>query len=89
MKKTKIQPVGKKLMLDIPETKAGGIAVVQGSQIQEQGIIIGVGPEVKKYSKGSTIQFKAWAVDIITIDGQKYYYIDSDSDAICGIVMSD
>lgn len=82
----KIKPFGNKLMLDIPETKAGSINVVQGAQIQEQGKVLAVGSNVKDFHKGDVIQFKAWAVDIITIDGQKYYYIDADSDAICGIL---
>lgn len=87
----KVQPVGKKLMLDIPETTAGGIKVVQGAQIQEQGKIIAVGPKVKEINPelkvGVVIQFKAWQVDIITIDGKKYYYIDADGDALCAIVI--
>ncbi len=94
--KIKVIPLGKKLMLDIPETSAGGINIIQGAQIQEQGVILAVGPDVSKakqngftnnqFEVGQTIQFKAWAVDIITIDKQKYYYIDADSDAICGLV---
>lgn len=38
------------------------------------------------FEVGKTLYFKAWAVDIITdTDGKKYYFISSDSDAICGI----
>ncbi len=85
--KTNVTPVGKKIMLDIAETSAGGIQVVQGAQIQEQGTIKAVGPDVPdSFKKGQLIQFKAWAVDIITIDKNKYYYIDCDSTAICGLV---
>ncbi len=104
MKKTKgrfVRPLGKKILLDIPETSAGGIQVVQGAQIQEQGVIVDMGPEVPKresiklttgtvrtegFAVGDIVQFKAWSVDIITVDGQKHYYISCDSDALCGIV---
>lgn len=102
IKKEVIRPLGRKLLLDIPETKAGGIQVVQGGQIQEQGTIVDMGPAVPArgkvelttgtvtsqggFSIGDVIQFKAWAVDIITVDGQKYYYISCDSDALCGVI---
>lgn len=86
MNKLKIEPLGKKLLMDIPETKAGALEVKQGKQIQEQGTILAVGPEVNDKHIGETIQFKAWAVDIITIDGQTFYYLDADSTAICGKV---
>jgi len=95
MKKIEIVPVGKKLLLEIPETSAGSIQVIQGAQIQEQGKIVAVGPAVNwvgdssikpLFEVGDVIQFKAWAVDCITIDKNKYYYISADSDAICGKV---
>ncbi len=102
-KKVIVRPLGRKLLLDIPETKAGGIQVVQGAQIQEQGTIIDMGPGVPQrhpvqgtgrrdnpegFEIGDVVQFKSWAIDIITIDGAKYYYLDSTSDAICGIKTS-
>ncbi len=99
-KKTIVRPLGRKLLLDIPETKAGGIQVVQGAQIQEQGTIIDMGPSVPQrhpvnstgrsnpdgFEIGDVIQFKAWAIDIVTVDGQKHYYISCDSDALCGVI---
>lgn len=79
-------PVGKKLLLEIKETSAGGISVHQGAQIQELGTVLAVGEFVNGIKKGDVIHFKAWAIDCITVDGEKYYYLDSDSTAICGIV---
>ncbi len=96
-----VRPLGRKLLLDIPETKAGGIQVVQGAQIQEQGTIIDMGPGVPQrhpvqgtgrrdnpegFEIGDVVQFKAWAIDIVTIDGQKFYYLSCDSDALCSRV---
>lgn len=87
--KTKLpKPLGKKLLLDIPETTAGSFVVVQGHQVQEQGKVLAAGPDADKTLVGQLVHFKAWAVDIITIDGKKFYYLDSDSTALCGIVTT-
>lgn len=90
-KLTKVKPVGNKLLLSIPETKTGSLVVQQGAQIQEIGTVIDLGEYVlmdakPRFKKGDTLHFKAWAVDIITVDGEKFYYISADSDAICGLV---
>lgn len=89
-KPTKVKPYRSKLLLSIPETKTGSLVVQQGAQIQEVGTILAMGshldPKYTELRVGDTIQFKAWAVDIITVDGEKFYYLDADSDAICGIV---
>lgn len=89
-KALKVKPHGRKLLMSIPETKTGSLVVQQGAQIQEIGTVIAVGKEIDpKYYQikvGDTLHFKAWAVDIITVDGEKFYYLDADSDAICGIV---
>lgn len=89
--KTKVKPYGSKLLLSIPETKTGALEVQQGAQIQEVGTIIDIGDSVVNWEGnplkiGDTLHFKAWAVDIITVDGEKFYYLDADSDAICGVV---
>lgn len=90
MKATKVKPYGSKVLMSIPETKTGSLVVQQGAQIQEVGTVLALGRDINpKYCEievGDTIHFKAWAVDIITVDGEKFYYLDSDSDAICGII---
>lgn len=86
-KKIKIQPLGKKLLIDIPESTAGGLVIHQGAQIQEQGTILAIGPDVTIDVKiGDTIHFKAWGIDVLTIDGNKFYYLDTDVSALCGLV---
>lgn len=86
MSKTKVKPVGNKLLMDIPQTKTGALQVQQGAQIQEVGTVLDVGENVESFKKGDVLHFKAWAVDIVTVDGETFYYLDADSDAICGIV---
>lgn len=90
MKKIKIQPLGEKLLLDIPDSAAGNLVIQQGAQIQEQGTILAIGPDVDAslgLKVGDVIQFKAWAIDIITIDKQKLYYLDSNVAGLCGKVI--
>lgn len=81
---TNIIPLGNKIQLDIKDEKIGAI---QTEAIQEQGVILEIGEWVPKdkYPIGATLYFKAWAVDIITDDKEKYYFISCDSDAICAI----
>lgn len=90
-----IKPLGNKIQLDIKEVKIGAI---QSDAIEEHGTIVAVGPELNnsmtssnpaeaevKFPIGATLYFKAWAVDVISKEGVKYYFISSDSDAICAI----
>jgi co-chaperonin GroES (HSP10) len=91
MSKNKLpEPVGKKLLLEIQESTAGAIGVHQGAQIQEIGTILKVGPKVNNINPdlktGTVILFKAWQIDIITIDKEKYYFMDADGDALCAIM---
>jgi len=93
-----MKPLGNKIMLDIKEVKIGAI---QSDAIEEHGTIIAIGgnafvtlvknnPDITDEENtndliGKTLYFKAWAVDVITKGQDKYYFISSDSDAICAI----
>lgn len=76
-----MKPLGNKIQLDIKEVKIGAI---QSDSIEEHGTILAMGNEVSENFKvGQTLYFKAWSVDVISKDGEKYYFISADSDAIC------
>lgn len=79
-----MKPLNNKIQLDIKEVKIGAI---QSDAIEEHGTIIDTGSREldDKFPKGATLYFKAWAVDVISEDGVKYYFISADSDAICAI----
>lgn len=79
-----MKPLGNKIQLDIKEVKIGAI---QSDSIEEHGTILAIGGEVEvpKFPVGATLYFKAWAVDVITEQGEKYYFISADSDAIVAI----
>ena len=77
-------PLRYKIQLQIDEVKIGAI---QSDSIQEKGTILAVGEYVDEstYKVGATLYFKAWAIDIISENGEKHYFISSDSDAICAV----
>jgi len=89
-----MKPIGKKIQLDIKDVKIGAI---QSDSIEEHGTITAIGDQVwmtsiGEYDKdsvnelvGKTLYFKAWAVDVISKDEKKYYFISADSDAICAV----
>ena len=72
-----------------------GVIIAKGEYVEtyktktikdEDGCFRNVGDgQTNKFPIGATLYFKAWAVDIITEDGKKYYFIDANSDAICAI----
>lgn len=83
----KLFPLGNKIQLDIENVKIGAI---QSDSVEEHGTVIAFGEEVEigyplDELIGKTLYFKAWAVDVITVDEKKYYFISADSDAICAI----
>ena len=69
-----MKPINNKIQLDIKELKFGA---VQSDSIEEHGTITALGDYVNnsKFVVGNTLYFKAWAVDVITKDDQKYYFI--------------
>lgn len=77
-------PIKNKIQLDIKEVTIGSI---QSDSIEEHATIIAIGDYVDEnvFKIGSTLYFKAWAVDIISDNGEKLYFISSDSDAICAV----
>jgi co-chaperonin GroES (HSP10) len=86
-----MKPLGNKIQLDIQKEKTGAI---QSDAIEEHGTIIALGEKLQNdpqrawsmvFPIGATLYFKAWAVDIITEGENVYYFISSDSDAICAI----
>jgi len=76
-----MKPLNHKIQLDIPEVSVGAIKT---DTIAERGTIIALGEDVdaRRYAVGDVLIFKAWAVDVATHDGQKYYFIDDDSTAL-------
>ena len=95
-----MKPIGNKIQLEIDELKFGAVQsdaiaekgkiIAVGDKVGDAYVTTSSNTSVVQmnytFPIGSTIYFKAWAVDIITdTDGKKYYFIDANSDAICAI----
>lgn len=97
-----IQPVGKKIQIEVDSPTAGGLDLSSKETIVEVGTIIALGEELaglgrtkringvlvetEKFKVGDRIFLKAWAIDIINYNKDKFYFIDADSLGICAIV---
>ena len=79
-----MKPLGKKIQIEMVEEKIGAI---QSDSVSEKGTVVAIGHDVPFDYVGRTLYFKAWAVDVITEDGKKFYFIDADSPAICAIKL--
>lgn len=83
----KIKPLGSRIQISVDESKAGGLDVSGLNVAREMGKVVALGPEVTLPIKvGDRILFKAWAVDIINENGEKYHFIDQDSKGIHAII---
>ncbi len=84
----KIKALGQRIQLKIEEPKAGDLDMSNMNVAKEVGEVIGIGKDVTLPVKvGDRVLFKAWAVDIITEDGKKYYFISQQTDGICGVIV--
>lgn len=83
----KITPLGNRVQLDIKGMEAGGLDTSSMQSAIEFGTIVGIGPDVTgDFKKGDKVFFKAWAVDIITHGGKKYFFISEDTKGLCAVV---
>jgi len=72
----KIKPTKNHIQLEIDEAKAGALSMESMVTAVEIGKIIAIGDEVSDLKVGQKVLFKAWAVDIVTVDGKRYYFLD-------------
>ena len=35
---------------------------------------------------GDKVQYKSWAVDIVTVEGKRYYYLNQDTKGLCSVI---
>lgn len=82
----KIKPFGNKIQLHIDESSAGALTIVSLPTAIERGKVTAVGDEVKGVKVGDTVMYKSWAVDIVTVDGERYFFLDLSTNGLCGII---
>lgn len=84
-----IKPINNKLQIKVDEPKVGELDLSSKPSAVEVGTIIGLSfnAEINNiYKIGDKIFFKAWAIDIIDYNGEKFYFIDENSEGICAII---
>ncbi len=72
----KITPAKNHIQLKIEEATAGILDTSSANISVEYAEIIAVGEGVEGYKVGDKVFFKSWAVDIITFEGERYYFLD-------------
>lgn len=82
----KIIALENKLQVEIKKPKVGALDMSNKETAEESGTIISIGEDVKRFKVGQKILFKAWCLDVISFEGNNYYFLDSDSRGICGMV---
>lgn len=82
----KITPLNNKVLIKIESPKVGMLDISSKKSILEKGTIVEANPKCDYLKQGDTILFKAWAVDVFTIEDETYYFIDFDSPGLCGKV---
>jgi len=83
-----MKPLYHKIQISISKPTAGSLDLSSKASAVECGEIIAVGTLVNftDLEIGKKILFKAWACDVITNEGETYYFLDDDSRGICAIL---
>jgi len=82
----KIKPLNNIVQLKIQEAKAGVLDTSSKKSAVEFGEVVNFGENVKGFKKGDKVFFKAWATDIISHEGETYYFINIETNAILALV---
>jgi co-chaperonin GroES (HSP10) len=82
----KIKPIGSRIQIEIDEPKAGALETSSLNVAKEKGKVVAIGQFVNDVKVGDEILFKGWAVDIITDNGKRYYFIDEESKGLCAVL---
>lgn len=72
---------GKKVLLKLnkaKETTAGGIILPKEKRVQNEGVIVTVGPLVEKLQVGSTVRFYARFGTELFVEGKKHLIVEAD-----------
>lgn len=74
------------VQIKIEEARAGALDVSSKESAIEFGEVIETGDNVTTLKKGDNVFFKSWAVDIITHQDKRYYFIDISTNGIIAVV---
>lgn len=78
----KITPQPNLIQLKFEEATAGALDTSSKDSSVECAEIIAVGKDVLDLSVGDKVFVKGWAIDIITYQDQRYYFVDVTTNGI-------
>jgi len=81
-----ITPLVGKIQLKIEQPKVGNLDLSAKESAVEVGEVLAVGEGINNVKVGDKVMIKAWAIDILSYEGEKFYFIDSDSRGLCAII---
>jgi len=81
-----IKPLGNNIQLKIEEAKAGALITSSRDSAVEYAEVISVPEECNYVKVGDKVFVKAWAVDIIQHNDQKYYFCNVETNGILAVV---
>lgn len=86
--KTKVKPTSDYLLI-VPDKPKGGAFDAGATYIDETGTIADVGELVSengKKLKGKRVIFNAWACDMKSVGGERYYFAPESANAVVAIL---
>jgi len=92
MKAPKIIPIGTNILIKVEKSSAGGLNLDSMKTAIEVGEVmalpVGMDKDIRYngLKVGDKIHFKAWSTDIVSDNGEQYYYIDMETGGVKGII---
>ena len=79
-----IQPLGNIIQLEFEEAKAGVLDTSSRESAVERATVVGISEDAtfSNVKVGDKVFVKAWAVDIVTHEDKKYYFVNPETGGI-------
>lgn len=85
-----IQPLGNTIQLEIDQVSAGALDLSSRESAVEYAKVVAISNEVSSFVDsveiGDYVFVKAWAIDIISHEGKKYYFCNLDTNGVLAVV---
>jgi co-chaperonin GroES (HSP10) len=78
----KIHPLNNIIQLKMEGMKAGALQLNSMDTAIEYAEVIDFGDKVEGFKKGDKVFVKAWAIDIVTYQNEKYYFCNTNTEGI-------
>jgi len=82
----KIQPLKGIIYLKIEEGKAGILDTSSRASAVEYATVLDIGEGVESVKKGDRVFVKAWAIDIVNYEDERYYFCAQETNGILAVV---